>query len=297
MPLYRRLKSWINSYRGQLRLFLLPYLAGMFVLVALPGVMTAVTAFTDYNAIQPPTWVGLDNFQRMRTYSLVRLSLRNTLLFAITAVPLRLVGALVLALLLQRKRRLFGLYRAAVYLPAVIPEAAYALIWLWIFNPLYGPLNMVLGWLGLPAPAWLAEPGSAQAAIVIMSLFQIGEGFVVLLAGLQSIPRAIYEAAHVDGATRWQSFWRITLPLITPWLLLLTFRDLLMSVQNTYTPSFIMTYGGPYYATTYVPLLVYELAFDLLDYGLAAALLVVLYAFTGAVIMGILSVVGSWGEE
>ncbi|MCP4361421.1 MAG: sugar ABC transporter permease [Chloroflexi bacterium] len=297
MPLLYRWKSWIQAYQTQLRLFLLPYLAGMVLLVALPGAITAVIAFTDYNTIQPPTWVGLENFQRLREYSLVRHSLRNTLLFVLTAVPLRLFGALFLALLLQRKRRPFGLYRTAVYLPTVIPEAAYALIWLWIFNPIHGPLNLTLGWLGLPAPAWLTEPNSARAAIVIMSLFQIGEGFVVLLAGLQTIPRTIYEAARVDGANAWQSFWRITLPLITPWLLLLTFRDLLMSVQNTFTPSFMMTYGGPYYATTFVPLLIYEIAFDLFDYGLASALLLVLFAFTGAAIMGILSIVGSWKER
>ncbi|MGB0385381.1 MAG: carbohydrate ABC transporter permease [Ardenticatenaceae bacterium] len=280
------------SYEAQLRLFLVPYLLGTLILVVLPALATVAVAFTEYNSIQPPKWVGFDNFGRLMSASLVQLSLYNTLIFVGLAVPLRLLAALALALLLQRQRRLFGLYRASVYLPTVIPEAGYALIWLWIFNPLYGPLNMVLAWFGLPTPAWLVEPESARVAIVIMLGFQIGEGFVVLLAGLQSIPRAFYEAATVDGANSWQCFWQITLPLIMPWLLLLTFRDLLVSLESTFAPSFMLTYGGPYYATTFVPLLLYEIAFDYFDFGMAAALLVVTYLLTGLLIMGIIKSVG-----
>lgn len=282
----------VLSYRGQIWLFLLPYLLGMFVLVALPALATVMLAFAEYNAIQPPTWAGLANFQRLITSPLVHISLRSTLIFLLLAVPLRLLGALVLALLLRRRQRGFGLYRAAAYLPTILPEAAYALIWLWILNPVYGPLNVILRGLGLPAPAWLAEPGTARLAIVIMSLFQIGEGFVVLLAGLQNIPRTFYDMATVDGANGWQCFTRITLPLIVPWLLMLTFRDLLVSLQNTFAPSFVMTYGGPYYATTFVPLLVYELSFDFVDLGLASALLVVTYVLVGFIALGILNLAG-----
>ena len=214
------------------------------------------------------------------------------MIFLLLAVPLRLLGALALALLLQQRRRFFGVYRAAVYLPTIVPEAAYALIWLWVLNPVYGPLNIVLRALGLPAPAWLTEPATARLAIVILSVFQIGEGFVVLLTGLQGIPGVLYDSATVDGANGWQTFTRITLPLLMPWLALLTFRDLLVSLQNTFAPSFIMTYGGPYYATTFVPLLVYELSFDFADLGLASALLLVTYALVGLLALGLLNVVG-----
>jgi multiple sugar transport system permease protein len=253
---------------------------------------TTAVAFTDYNTMSTPTWNGLENFRSLIESPVVRISLRSSLIFLLTAVPLRLLAALLLALLLQQKRRFFGLHRAVVYLPTVIPEVAYALIWLWIFNPLYGPLNIILTWLGLPAPAWLVEPDTAVAAIIIMSLFQIGEGFVVLMAGLQTIPRSYYEAAKVDGASNWQSFWRITLPLILPWLLILSFRDLLVSLQNTFTPSFVMTYGGPYYATSFIPLLVYELAFDLFDFGMAAALLIIMYLLILLLVFGILNLIG-----
>jgi multiple sugar transport system permease protein len=242
-------------------------------------------------------WVGLENFLTVARSTIVQISLKNTLIFLVLAVPVRMLAALGLALLLQQKRRLFGLYRAVVYLPTVIPEVAYALIWLWIFNPLYGPLNLLLTGLGLPAPVWLAEPATARLAIVVMLSFQIGEGFVVLLAGLQSVPRALYEAARVDGATRFQQFARITLPLITPWLLLLTFRDLIMSLQSTFTPSFVMTYGGPYYATTFAPLLIYEVAFDYFDFGVGAALLVLVYVFLLLIVYAIVRVVGwRWGN-
>lgn len=282
----------LPSYRTQVRLFLLPYLLGMLLLVVIPAAATLFLAFTDYNTIQPPRWVGLEGFQRLWASPLVRLSLRNSLLFLWLAVPLRLLGALALALLLRPGRRAFNLFRPAVYLPTIIPEAAYALLWLWIFNPLYGPLNALLGWAGLPMPNWLVEPGSARLAFVIMAFIQLGEGFVVALVALQTIPAAYYESARVDGANRWQTFWRITLPLIAPWLLLLTFRDLVVSLQNTFTPSFIMTYGGPYYATTFLPLMIYELAFDFFEYGLAAGLLVVTFILTGLLVVGILNVVG-----
>ncbi len=277
------------SYRRQLHLFLLPYLLGSILLTLLPALATTAVAFTRYNALQPPQWVGLNNFARLLDSPMVRISLYSSLVFLALAVPLRLFAALALALLMQQKRRFFGFYRAAVYLPTLIPETAYALIWLWIFNPLYGPLNLALAWLGFPTPAWLTDPQAARFAIVLMLLLQIGEGFVVLLAGLQQIPRAVYEAAHVDGADGWRSFFYITLPLLTPWLLLLTFRDLIMSLQNSFTPTFVLTYGGPYYATTFVPLLVYEVGFDLFDFGLAAAILVVLYLFLLLLILGTLS--------
>ncbi|MEM7116041.1 MAG: sugar ABC transporter permease [Chloroflexota bacterium] len=284
------------SYQAQLGLFFTPYLLGSVVLVLVPAVITAVIAFTNYNAIEQPLWAGLDNFRQLLASPIVRLSLRNTLFFLILAVPLRVLGGLFFALLLQKRGRLFGLYRAAVYLPTVIPEVAYALVWLWIFNPVAGPLNQLLGVAGLPTPAWLAGETTAVLSIVILLAFQLGEGFVLLLAGLQTIPRSFYESATVDGATSWQSFWRITLPLLTPWLLLLTFRDLVVSLQNTFTPSFVLTYGGPYYATTFTPLLVYELAFDFFDLGLAAALLLLTYLLLVLLVVGMMNLLQEIGE-
>jgi len=234
--------------------------------------------------------LGWGNFRRIWGSEYIGLAFFNSLLFVALAVPLRVGSAFFFALLLRHRARFFGVYRTAVYLPTIIPEAAYALIWLWIFNPVYGPLNLMLGWLGVPAPVWLADPLWARLAMVILSVFQMGEGFVILLVGLQTVPANLYEAAGIDGATQGQKFRWITLPLLTPWLLVLVFRDLLASLQNTFAPSYILTYGGPYYATTFVPLVVYEVAFDFFDFGTAAAVLVVTYLFIGGVIGVIL-----WG--
>jgi multiple sugar transport system permease protein len=290
---HRRPSRWSpRSFDGQVRLFLLPFLLGSLLLIVLPAVITIGVAFTKYNAITAPTWVGLDNFRTLLMSPLARLSLRSSLQFIFLAVPLRIVGALLLALLLQPGGRLFGGLRAAVYLPTIIPEGAFALIFLWILNPLYGPLNAVLGAAGLPTPDWLLNPTTARLSFVLMALFTIGEGMIVLLVGLKTIPKVYYEVARVDGAGAWQSFWRITLPLLTPWLLVLTFRDIVVSLQNTFTPSFVMTYGGPYYATTFIPLLLFELAFDLFDFGAAAAMMVVMYILTALLVIGIINLVG-----
>ncbi len=280
-----------NRYRRQNALFLAPYLLGTAVLVVVPALMTLAVAFTDYQGIGAPVWVGLANFRRLGATPLVRQGLYNTLVFAALAVPLRLLAALGLALALGG-RRSSGLARVAVFLPTVVPEAAYALVWLWILNPVSGPLNLALGALGLPAPAWLAQEGTARLAIILMALLQIGEGFVVLLVARQTVPAAVYEAARVDGANRWQGFRRITLPLIMPWMLLLLCRDLIVSVQNTFTPSFVLAYGGPNYATTFLPLLVFELSFDFLDWGLASAVLVVVYAWILLLIWGAANLIG-----
>jgi multiple sugar transport system permease protein len=177
----------------------------------------------------------------------------------------------------------------------VIPNVAYALIWAWIFNPIYGPLNLVLGAVGLPTPAWLARPDTALLAIAIMSAFQIGEGLVVLLAGLQDIPQDYYQSAALDGGTRWQLFRFITLPLLAPWLLLLTLRDIILSAQSTFTPAYLMTGGGPYYATLFMPLLIYQSAFDRFRFGQGAAMMLLLFLSVGLLIVLVYLVMRAWG--
>ena len=167
-----------------------------------------------------------------------------------------------------------------MYLPAVIPEVAFALIALWIFNPIYGPLNLVLRGVGLPAPDWLNNPDTAKLVFVIMSLFQIGEAFVILLIGLQDVPPEVITAAAVDGSTPWQSFRYITLPLLLPWIALITFRAVIVGFQWTFTPALIMTGGDPYYATLFMPLLIYEEAFDRFRFGPGAAMMLIVVLMT-----------------
>jgi multiple sugar transport system permease protein len=274
---------------------LLPYLAGMFLLVAAPALLSFALALTQYDALSPPVWHGLGNFEQIFRNPLFWTAARNSIYFVALAVPLRVLGALVLALLLRERRRGAAVYRAAVYLPTVIPSVAYALIWTWIFNPIYGPLNQLLGAVGLPAPAWLVRPDTALIAIALMSAFQIGEGFVVLLAGLQDISPDYYQSAKLDGGGRWQLFRFITLPLLAPWLLLLTLRDIILSAQSTFTPAYLMTGGGPYYATLFMPLLIYQTAFDRFRFGQGAAMLLLLFLSVGLLLLLVYYVMRSWG--
>ncbi len=262
----------------------MPFLGGALLLVGVPALLSFALAFTRYDALGPPQWVGLANFTEALRDIRLGAAIHNSVYFIALAVPLRLVGALLLALLLNRPFRGVGACRAAVYLPTVIPDAAYALIWLWIFNPVFGPLNLVLGALRLPTPTWLADPATAKLVFVGMSLFQIGEGFVILLAGLKSIPREYYEAAHVAGGSRWQAFLCITAPLLWPWLALLTFRDVIHSFQYTFTHAFLMTGGDPYYSTLFMPLLVYEEAFDRFRFGVGSAVMLLMFLLTAVMI-------------
>ncbi|HNA89712.1 MAG TPA: sugar ABC transporter permease [Anaerolineales bacterium] len=287
-------------YRTQLWMMLSPYLLGAVALIGLPAVLTTLLAFIRYDGISTPVWVGWNNFRL--TFAnpfdiLPPLALYNTLYFTFFAVPIRILAALLLALWLQRQQKGVGLYRAAVYLPTILPDVAYALIWLWVFNPLYGPLNFILTAFGLPAPAWLVDERFAKLAFVIMSAFQIGEGFVVLLAGLQNIPSDYYAAASVDGGSGWQQFRFITLPLLLPWLLLLTLRDIILSGQSLFTANLIMTNGDPYYSTLFLPLHIYEEAFDRLHFGPASAMTLVLILTVASLIGMVVTVVGNWGEE
>jgi multiple sugar transport system permease protein len=284
-------------YRWRLYLLLTPYLLGVTVLVALPAALSIGLAFTGYDGLSTPEWRGLGNFRDLATDPLFGIALRNSLLFVLLTVPLRLLLALGLALLLNRPRRGVGFYRTAVYVPTIVPSVAYALVWLWIFNPLYGPLNLALAGLGLPTPAWLVDRTTALPAIALTALFQIGEGFVVVLAGLRALPEECRHAAALDGAGRAATFRHITLPLLTPWLLLLTIRDVIASAQTTFTPALLMTGGGPYYATLFVPLLMYETAFDRFRFGQGAAMMLVLLGVVGVLILVTYRAAGGWGHD
>jgi len=267
--------------------------AGTLALVALPAAMSFSLSLTNFDLLSPPRFVGLRSYEDVFRDPTFHAAIWNSIVFVALAVPLRVLGALALALLLNRPSRGTGFHRAAVYFPTVVPDVAYALIWLWILNPLYGPLNLILSTLGFSPPAWLVEPETAKLGFVLMSLFQIGEGFVILLAGLQDVPRDYDEAAAVDGANGRQRFRFITLPLLVPWLLLLTVRDIVLSLQYTFVPSYVMTDGDPYYSTLFLPLLVYEEAFDRFRFGQGSAIMFLTFLITVALVGGLLLVLRS----
>ena len=280
--------------RRQLALMLAPYLVGLVGLVLLPALVTLALAFTSYDLLRPPTWVGLDNLTALADDPIFRVALVNSLVFALIAVPLRVLLALGLALLLHRRAVGVGSARSAALLPTAVPEIAYGLLWLWLFNPLYGPINQLLrtgGENGLTAlgrtpPQWLTDPTDARAAIILMSLFTMGETFVVLLAARRSLPRDVYEMAALEDATGWDVFRRVTLPLMAPVLALLAVRDVVASLHFTFVPAFVVTDGGPPpYSTTYLSLFVYQTGFEYLRYGYAAAATLVMILLTVAAVV------------
>ena len=274
---------------------LAPYVLGVTALIALPAAITFGLAVTEYDLIRSPKFVGFDNFRELWNDEVFFTAFRNSLMFILFAVPLRLLGALSLALLLHKRFRGAAASRTAGYLPTVVPDVAYALLWLWIFNPLYGPLNLALAAVGGPTPAWLSDPRAAQWAVIIMSLFTIGEGFIVAMATRQSIPAELYELGDVEGAGPAHMLRRITLPLMAPMLLLLLFRDTIFSFQANFVPALIVTEGGPpQYATTYLPLFVYQNGFEYLRYGYAAAATLTMFLFTALVIYLQYRVVKRW---
>ncbi len=283
------------SYQLRLRLLILPYLLGIGLLVVLPAVLSFGLVFFRYDALTPPVWVGTTNFVLAYTDELFALSLQNTLALVLLGVPLRLLGALGVALLLWRNGRNLALFRAAVYLPSILPSAAYAVAWLWILNPAFGPFNTLLRMLGLMPPNWLVDPFWAKPALTIMALWQIGEGFLICLAALYAIPRYIEDAARIDGANVLQRLGYIILPLVAPWLLLIALRDTVLIVQESFVAILLITDGGPYYATYTLPLFVYEQGFDLLAFGTASVGLWVLYAITGLLVLAFALIARQWG--
>jgi multiple sugar transport system permease protein len=283
------------SERRGLALLLAPYLLGLTVLIAVPAIITFGLALFEYDLITSPEWAGLSNFRELWDDDIFRRSLRNSLMFIAAAVPLRLLGALLLALLLHPRIRGVSAYRTAAYLPTVVPDVAFALLMLWIFNPLYGPLNVALDAVGAPTPQWLTDPHDARWAVVLMSLFQIGEGFIVALAVRQSLPGDLYELAEIEGARPWYVFARVTLPLMAPALLLLLFRDTIFSFQANFVPALLIFDGGPPpYATTYLPLFVYTNAFEYLRYGYAAAAALVMFGITAAIVFAQWRILRRW---
>jgi multiple sugar transport system permease protein len=274
-----------SAERRVLWLMAAPFLVGVCGLVLVPAVGSLSMALAEWDLVRPPRYVGLANFRELFEDPVFRISLRNSLWYAITAVPLRLVGALGLALLLYRRGRLRSAGRVAVLIPTVIPDAAYALLWLWILNPLYGPLNLALDAFGLPTPAWFSQPTPARWAVVLMGLFQLGEGFLIAFVARKQVSEELYEIAAISGAGPWGRFIRVTLPTMAPALLLIVARDTILSLQATFAPALILTEGGPPpYATTYLPLFTYRNAFEYLRYGYASASTVVMLALTASIL-------------
>jgi multiple sugar transport system permease protein len=223
-------------------LFISPWIIGFLVFTLGPLAASFYLSFTDYNLLQAPKFIGLANYMQLIRDSDFWQSLHVTMYYAIVSVPLDLLVALVLAVLLNQKVKYMRLFRTLFYLPAVLPPVAVSVLWNWILNPEYGILNRFLALLGLPQPQWLVTPQWTVPAFIVMSIWGVGTAMVILLAGLQDVPQSLYEAAVIDGASTWQKFRYITLPMISPVL----FFNLVMGVIGAFsyfTQAYVMGSG------------------------------------------------------
>lgn len=260
-------------------LFVSPWLIGFLLLTLYPVIATLYLSFTDYRVLSPPHWIGFDNYRELLTDTdTFWPSLWNTL-FLFLELPLAMILGLAIALLLNQKLRGMAWYRTVFYMPSIVPVVANAMLWLWLLNPEYGLVNAGLRALHLPAPTWLASPEWAKPALILMDLWAVGGGMIIYLAALQGVPKPLYEAAELDGASHWQRLIHVTLPAISP----VIFFNLIMGVIGTFqyfTQTFIMTKGGPDKATLFYALYLYQNAFQYFRMGAACAMAWMLFLLT-----------------
>ncbi len=229
-------------------------------------------SFTSYDLGTPPQWIGLNNWIALLHDPVAWDSLWNSLYYSLGSVPLQLIVALGIALLLNVKGvpgR--GVLRTVFYLPTMVPTVAASIIWIALLNPYGGLINDALRFIHVPQPLWLQSTTWAMPGLILMSVWGIGTTVIIYLAGLQDIPRFLYEQAMMDGAGTWRSFVNVTLPMLSPIVLFNGIINLVWSMQ-TFTQPYLMTKGGPMNATMLYPLDVFQNAFSYLDIGYASSL-------------------------
>jgi multiple sugar transport system permease protein len=256
--------------------FLAPFIVGFFLWQAYPLLLSLYYSFTDYDLLQPESWIGLENYQEMLDDRLFWVSLVNTAIYTATSVAIFLFFSLGGALLLNAKARGINLFRLVVYLPSQLPLVASAFIFLWIFEPTFGVANYVLQTLGLEPQLWLFDPVLAKPTLAIMGIWGIGTGIIIFLAGLQSVPESLYDAAKVDGAGTLRQFWHVTLPMVSPVILFSLIISIIATFQ-VFDLAYIMTDGGPGTETLFYVLYIFRNGFEFLKMGYASALAWVLF--------------------
>jgi multiple sugar transport system permease protein len=258
-------------------LFISPWVIGFLVFTLGPIVLSVYYSFSAYNVFQPPIWIGLDNYTTIMDDPLFYKSLYNTVYYTALSVPGVLVLSLLLALLLNSRLKGMNIFRTIYFLPSVLSGVAVSLLWMWLFNPDSGLINLLLSYLGIEGPLWLNSPYWSKPALVIMSYWGLGGVMVINLAGLQAIPTELYEVATIDGASAWRKFWSITLPMISPTLF---FNLITLSIGSfqVFTQAYVMTSGGPVNSTLFYVFYLYRMAFENLRMGYASALAWILFA-------------------
>jgi len=284
-----RTAEWIQTTKpdvaGRLRpyAFIAPALLFFAVFFFFPIAYLIYLSFHDWSLLNlgEMEWVGLENFRTLMGDTDFHQVLVNTVIYTVSTVSLGISIAFFLALWLNRKAPLYGFVQAAVFSPHIVSLVSVAMLWMWLMDPQYGLLNAILAYVGLPGYTWLADTNSALVSLVLVSVWKVvGYNTMVFIAGLQSIPRDIYEAAALDRSLAWRTLTRITIPMLSPtWFFLLVINTI--SSFQVFDTIYIMTQGGPVNSTNMLVFYIYEQGMDFYNGGIASAASVVLLALIG----------------
>ncbi|MEV0201615.1 sugar ABC transporter permease [Nonomuraea sp. NPDC050691] len=268
----RRLGDWY-AY-----LFIGPSLLGVVAFLLLPVVIVFVLSLFRWELLSAPVFVGLENYTRLAGDGEAWHSLWVTILYVLLCIPLQTVLALALALMLDRRIKGVRILRSLFVIPWMATPIVMGLVWDWIFDPRDGALNRALGLVGVTGPDWLSDPAWALPAVALVNVWQhTGYTMLFFLAGLQGIPKELYDAASTDGATPVQRFWKITLPLLNPTMFFVTVTNLIGAFQ-AFDTIFVMTDGGPGGSTDVINFRIFGTAFREFDFGYASTLSMLLFA-------------------
>ncbi|GAB2807335.1 carbohydrate ABC transporter permease [Lentzea nigeriaca] len=262
--------------------FLAPWLIGLFAFTLIPMVYSLYLSLTKFNLLTAPQWIGFENYTRLFSDERYLQSIKVTLLYVVTSVPLKLAAALLVAVALNRGLRALGFYRATFYLPSLLgASVAVSVMWRQIFSR-DGLVNQFLGVFGIQGADWIGDPRYAMWTLVLLSGWQFGTPMLIFLAGLKQLPQDLYEAAAIDGAGRFTVFFKITLPLLSP----MVFFNLVLETINafqTFTPAYVISngLGGPIDSTLLYTLYLYLKGFGSMQMGYASAMAWVLFAVIG----------------
>ncbi len=259
-------------------LFLAPTLIGLGLFTFLPIVASVLLAFFRWDIITPPEFVGFDNFAEVVTDPTIRVSFLNTIGFVVVAVTLQLAVALALAVLVNAKlpNLIKSFFRSVLFFPLILSAASVSIIMSYLFNENFGVVNQLLNLVGVGNVPWLTSTHGAMVVVVLVYVWQnFGFSFLLFLGGLASIPNEVYEAGQVDGASSWQQFWKITLPLVSPTTLVASVMAIISALQIFDQP-YVLTRGGPGDSTRTAVMVIYESAFKQLEFGKASAIGIIL---------------------
>lgn len=276
--LWTRFWSRANERVGYL--FILPSLVHLVIFLLVPLVFSLYLSMTDWRGpnLQSANFIGIENYQFLFGDRSFWNAMRNTAYYTLLFVPGGMIVSLLVALVMNQKLRGVYIFRTLFFMPVISSWVAVSVVWITLLDPNAGILNYVLRQIGIPPVNWLGDPATAMPSIVIISIWKgLGFQMVIWLAGLQAIPQELQEAAAIDGASRWQSFWRITLPLLAPTTFFLAITNVISSFQ-VFSPVYVITEGGPRGSTEVVVFHIYQRAFEVFDMGYAAAQAWVLFA-------------------